>query len=555
MAHERHVDLSVRLVAILGILIAVNILGISLFLRADLTRDGQYTLSPASRTTVRNLKDPVIVRAYFTSDLPPPYSSNRRYVQDLLEEYYSASNGNFRYELIDPIASETQEDKEKKKETKRDIFGRPVREATSVEQELQDVGIPPVQVRVNEDDKLEVKRAYMGIAIKYGENTEAIPVVRSTEGLEYDITSLVRKISRERTPKVAFVSGLDNEEFQKNFGRFYGVLSQIYDVTTLDLTTTPNIADDIDALVVLSPKTPFSSEQIQTLDAFVMSGRSVAFFVDAVKPDLQTMQAEEVDSGLGKLLETYGVQTQKGLVLDGVCATINIAQRRGFMTITQPVPYPFMPLPEALDPNHPLTRGLAQVSFPFVSPLELNLSKDSNVKGEVLVYSSSKSFVHYPPYNLDPFHQWQESELSEKGRKALVVTLSGPLPSHTGISPEPSSEDNVSQAEVATNARVAVIGGSSIANDQFQQSKTNQAFLLNLTDWLLLDEDLLAIRAKGLAAAPLGGVDENGEPQELGDGTRKTVKYANVVGLPIFFVAFGLVRWRMRENRRSRVSV
>jgi gliding-associated putative ABC transporter substrate-binding component GldG len=555
MSTTKTVDTGIRLVAIIGALIFVNIIGVSLFARLDLTRDNQYTLSRASRTTVRDLKDPLTVKAYFTKELPPPYSSNRRYVQDLLEEYYAAAGGKFRYEFIDPTEEETEADKEKKKEVKVDIFGRSVREPTSMEKELQTLGIPSVQVRVNEDDKLEVKRAYMGLALKSGDKTEVIPLVRETENLEYDLTSLIRKLTRERTPKVAFVTSMPQEELQKTFGRVYQLLSQVYEVSVVDLATTPTLADDLDAVIVLGSKEPLPEAQVKAIDAYVMSGRSAAFLLDSARPDLSTMQAEEMNSGLGDLLASYGVVIGEGLVLDKMCATINISQRRGFMTISQPVPYPFMPLPAGLDPDHPLTRGLAQVAFPFVGPLELKIPEGAEVKGEVLVRSSEESYVHPPPYNLDPFHDWRADELEAKGSKALVVTLSGALKSPFGQKPaEAASTEGDEQPTVATGARVVVVAGSSLAGDQFM-SKTNEAFILNLLDWLLLDEDLLAVRSRGLAAAPLGGIDDEGKPTELSDGRRAAAKYGNMLGVPLAFVAFGLVRWRMREARRSKVTL
>jgi hypothetical protein len=59
-------------------------------------------------------------------------------------------------------------------------------------------------------------------------------------------------------------------------------------------------------------------------------------------------------------------------------------------------------------------------------------------------------------------------------------------------------------------------------------------------------EALLSVRSRGLAAAPLG---------EVSDGGRNAMKLANVVGLPFAFVAFGLIRWRMREARRGKVTL
>ena len=201
-------DQSVRLIAIIGILIFANILGISWFARVDMTGDNQFTLNRASKRIVSDLKDPVTVKAYFTDNLPPPYSNNRRYVKDLLDEYYAASDGKFRYEFIDPKAEETEEDKEKKKEVKHDIFGRAVREATSIERELRTLGIQEVNVQVLEDDRRETQRAYMGLAINYGDASEVIPLVQDTSNLEYNITVRVRKLVRESPPKIAFVTTL-----------------------------------------------------------------------------------------------------------------------------------------------------------------------------------------------------------------------------------------------------------------------------------------------------------------------------------------------------------
>ncbi|HCF62484.1 MAG TPA: ABC transporter permease, partial [Myxococcales bacterium] len=58
---------------------------------------------------------------------------------------------------------------------------------------------------------------------------------------------------------------------------------------------------------------------------------------------------------------------------------------------------------------------------------------------------------------------------------------------------------------------------------------------------------LLAVRTRGLAAAPFD--------KDLTDGKRNAARYLNILGLPLAFVGFGLVRWRMRESRRSKVSL
>jgi len=192
-----------------------------------------------------------------------------------------------------------------------------------------------------------------------------------------------------------------------------------------------------------------------------------------------------------------------------------------------------------LDPYHPLTRGLSQAVFPFMSPIKVSVPESSGVEAEVLVRSSDRSWVESPPYDLNPLHRWTEDQVGAQAPHDLLVTLTGPIPSHFGVS-APAPTDGAA----AKHGRVLIAGGATFIQDQFL-SMGNQALLLNLMDWLVLDDAMLAVRSRGLEAAPL---------KELTDGQRNAVKYVNMLGLPLVFVAFGIVRWRVRERRRAHVG-
>ena len=535
MAKKNTIDRSILTLAILGSLFLLNILGQRFFGRLDLTRDKQFTLSSATVDVLQNIDDPVTVRAYFTKDLPAPFSTNARYVRDLLEEYYNSADGNLSYEFIDPMAEETEEDRETKKDVRQDIFGRAVREQTSVERELSSLGIAPVQVRVNEGDNLEVKRAYMGISLSHGGKREAIPVVQDTSGLEYDLTTLIRKLAQKDRPSVALLTGHDMPDPRTEIGKALGLVSQLYDVNMLDMSENAEVPDGTDAVLVVSPRTPLSEDELKAIDKFVVGGGSLAAFLDSVNPDLQTMQAADADHGMSDLLASYGVRIASGLVLDAESATISVARQQGFMRIQQPVQYPFLPQPEALDSEHPLTRGLSSVVFPFMSPLEITVDSGSGVDAQVLVRSSDKSWVHEPPYDLSPFRRWTTADVGEQGARTMIATLAGRVKSPFGNSP---SED-------ALESRVVVSGGGMLIADQFF-AQGNEALLLNILDWLVRDDALLAVRSRGLQAAPL---------DEVSDSTRSLIKYGNVIGLPLLLILYGLFRWRRREARRAGVAL
>ena len=74
-------DAIIKLAIIIGIIIVINIIAKRVFTRVDLTKNRSYTLSPISKDIVSNLEDKLLVKAYFSNNLPPPYNNLKRQVQ------------------------------------------------------------------------------------------------------------------------------------------------------------------------------------------------------------------------------------------------------------------------------------------------------------------------------------------------------------------------------------------------------------------------------------------------------------------------------------------
>jgi gliding-associated putative ABC transporter substrate-binding component GldG len=529
---------NVFLIAGIGSLVLLNVIGLRSFFRFDVTRDKTYTLSKASKETMKALQDPIQIKAYFTEKLPAPYSGNARYVRDLLQEYRAASRGQLAFEFIDPMAQETAADKEAKKEVKRDIFGRTFREPTSLEKELATAGVQPVEIRVVEADQMQTKRAYMGIVITYQEKKEVIPVVQDTRTLEYDLTSLIRKMTRPKTPVIAVLQGHEEPKLEEKLGRLRTLLSQTYQVRPFDLSSKDKVDEDVDALLVIGPTKPLKESEIKAIDQFLMQGKSVGFFLDSLQVNPKTFESAQAEHGLTPLLASYGIVLDDKLVADVQCAHLSVQERRGYMLVSMPIPYPFVPELTRLEGDSPITKGLAGVTFPFVTSVAATPADGRQVA--ILAKSSVKSWLEGKPYNIDPRRDWRTETITPSGPYNLMVQVSGKLPSHF------ASAGGGLLTESNSEARVMVVGGSSLFWDDFM-SRSNQALLLNVADWLLLDPALLAMRTRGLAEAPL-------QP-ELSDGTRGAVKYGNTFGIPLLLVAYGLVRWRMREARRAAVTI
>jgi gliding-associated putative ABC transporter substrate-binding component GldG len=535
---------SIFLLAAVGSLLLLNLVGLKLFGRFDLTSDREYTLSKASRATLASLEEPITVKAYFTSRLPAPYSGNARYVRDLLEEFRSASKGKLGFEFIDPADAETSEDKATKREVKRDIFGRQFREPTSVEKELAEAGVQPVEIRVVEDDQVQTKRAYLGVVIHYGEKKEVIPVVQDLTSFEYDLTSLIRKLTRTKTPVLAVLQGHDEPKLQEKFQHFQAALSEVYSIKPLDLASNDKIDEDVDALLVLGPKTPLRPNEFKAIDQFLMKGKALGLFLDSVQVDTRSMEAKAADSGLGPLLQSYGVTLGDKLVADVQSAQVSLQERRGFMTVAMPVPYPFVPEVMSPESKSPITKGLSGLAIPFPTQLSAVGAPGRNVT--VLARSSRKSWLEGKPFNVDPRRDWQKETITPSGPYDLLVQVSGKLPSHFASEASSSSAGPPLLAESTGDARLIVAGTSALFQDEFL-SRTNQALLLNVADWLLLDPSMIEMRTRGLSAAPL--------KKDLSDGARNLAKYGNAVGIPLLLALYGVLRWRMREARRSSVRV
>lgn len=526
---------------LMGCLVLLNVAGLTYFSRLDLTRDKEFTLSEATQVALRHLKDPVTIRAYFTSDLPPPHSSQARYVRDLLESYYTEGHGKVRFEFIDPMAQASAEDADKKNQIKQDVFGNAVREATDMERELEEMGIPPVQVRVNQADKMEVKRGYMGLALSYQEKREVIPVVAETQGLEYDITSMIRRLAQEKNQKVAIVRGHEGDRQPLPINRALSALKEHYDLADVNLGEAGTLLPDADALLVVGPATPFSDDEKRTIEAFIHAGHSAAFFLPPVHAQLQGLQAHDNEHNLGDMLSRWGVSVEPGLVLDAACATIGVQQQSGFMRVNQPVRYPFIAQIEQGEPGA-VTQGVRDAVVGFAGPLKVTAPQGGNVHAQVLVRTSPKSWVTQPPFNLDPMQKWSPSAAELQSRD-VVVALEGPMAQLPAL--KKGAQDAPAPQEPAANARVLVAATESLVQDDYM-NKGNDALLLNMMDWLLHDDSLLSVRARGMAAAPLN---------DVGEARRRSLKYGNILGLPMGFVALGALRWRRRQQRRLQYSL
>lgn len=170
-----------KFILYITVIVLVNIVGITLFFRLDLTKSKMYSLSSASDEVVTTLSEPLSIKVFFSKNLPAPHNNTERYLRDLLEEYSSKGGKYFNYKFynVSPEEGGLGTKTDENRETARSY------------------GIQPVQIRIIENDEVKFKNAYMGLVLIHGDLIEKIPAVTSTDGLEYKLTTAIQKLNNK----------------------------------------------------------------------------------------------------------------------------------------------------------------------------------------------------------------------------------------------------------------------------------------------------------------------------------------------------------------------
>jgi len=181
---KRITTLSVT-VGLVGLnLIAFNALLGATSMRVDLTEEGVYSITPATKRLLRSLEEKVTIEGYFSERTHPKLAPLVPRIEDLLQEYRAVSRGSVEVEIRDPSADA---------ELERDIRDR--------------YGVESTPFRLASKYETGIVNAYFAIVIKYGDQyvrygfrdlieVEPLPdgdVDVRLRNLEYDLTRGIKK--------------------------------------------------------------------------------------------------------------------------------------------------------------------------------------------------------------------------------------------------------------------------------------------------------------------------------------------------------------------------
>ena len=332
-----------------------------------------YSLSTSSESVVEQVDDLLTMKVYFSDDLPGEYANNRRYLQDILEEYAAFSKGNIRFEFFRP------EDDQ------------------NIEQEAQKAGIMPVQMQVVDNDKLEVKRVLMGMVILYEDKKEVFPVIQTTTGLEYEITTRIKKLVEVNKPIVG-IAQLAGQDGQSQ--NIQNVLRERYNVRSVSLSDA--VPSDISVILMSGIADSLTLNENANLKEYLNRGGNLFLAQNRVKTNLQLQQAVVIQSDIFSIIEPFGLQINENLVTDKICGRVSVQQQMGPIRMNVPMEYPLLPIVRKFNTDEAIVAGLEQIQLVFASEIQPDSTEDDQVNFVPLLFTSEQSGEMRGNFNLSP---------------------------------------------------------------------------------------------------------------------------------------------------------
>jgi ABC-type uncharacterized transport system involved in gliding motility auxiliary subunit len=526
MSWSRQTIATTSIVLAVILFFAVNILFNSFFksARLDLTQQGSYSISEGTVRTLRAIPEPITLRLFFSESISAPYPSLRAYgqrVRDLLQQYATISGGKVKVEVVDPIPFSEAEDQ-------------------AVAAGMRGAPIPTGE------------RVYFGLS---GSNAidgrESIPVFLEDREkfLEYDLTALILRLTREKKPMVGVVTNLPLDTGMGGLEAAMQGQSQpfyIYEQLRLDFATQfleqdfDRVPKDVDVLLIVHPK-PLNQRTLYAIDQFVMRGGRVFAMLDPLSelsqvrgPNGQPLAGSTLSSAesLGKVLESWGVAVEPKFVIGDQALAQRVQTGSGDGMADYVL---WLSFPAAnLDPKDRITANMQALNLGTVG--EINKLEKATTTVTPLIRTSPVTMeipVEKAENNPDP-DELTRTFLSSNERFDVGVRVSGPIKSAFPDGPPKESLEQKPVAEGAPKpeplpahlketktANIILLADSDVFNDNFwvqlqqiageriaaREIAGNRAFVVNAVEDLTGSNDLISLRSRGDSVRPFTAVD------------------------------------------------
>lgn len=496
------------------IIVLVLIFTKTLYFRIDLTEEGRYSLSDASKDLVAEISEPLTVKLYLDGDLDANMLRLRRSTEDLVRELNMYASEQLVIENYNPNSATTDEERyaEYAELEERGLRGMSVTIRERGGKMSEQVIFPWAEVCSSCDT--------MAICLMQPSSQKSgeVAVNNAIADLEYLFVDAIRVLNRKEIRKVAFIEGHGElaEEYTYDAS---GALSRYFQVDRGVIGIDASVLDSYDAIIVAKPMTAYSESDKFIIDQYIMRGGRVLWLLDGAQMS-NDMLAEggatpliELDVNLNDMLFRYGVRLTPTVVEDMQCAymPVNVA-RPGEEPRFEPIPWFYMPLLQG-SPYHPITKTLQAVKADFASGIEI-VGDTAGARKEVLLITSNASHVNMAPTEIDVMDaiNIEPKEYFTTQYVPIAVALEGKFESiyKHRMAPAGVNVDKIIDKSEPTRM-VVVADGDIIRNDIEQhreglmlvplgydrvtrQTHGNKDFIVNAMLYLTDDEGVMQLR-------------------------------------------------------------
>jgi len=485
-----------------GCALLINLVGAQIPGRIDLTQNNLYTVSPSTKKILTNLPDIVTITLYISHELPAQLQPTLRDVRDIIRDYKTFGKGNIIISSKDPSAS------------------------PAIAQEAQAAGIREMQFNMVSNEEFKLKNGYAGIAISYAGKNESIPYIQDTSDLEYQLTSIIKKLTVKEKPKIAFLSGDGEKNRFSDYNALNTELQKEYDIQDLaTLDQNKRIPQDIQTLIIAGSTKDLSNDMRAAIKDYVEKDKgSALFLVDTITVSPQTLSAQANKQNISDIIKGItGVIVNKNIAYDlrsNETIGFNGGQMRYFL------PYAFwVRSPAQKDSQSPILSKLSSIVLPWPSSLNIQETSVSEKGWDIQTLFSTTKYggVQSENYSLAPQEQLSTEHL---GEQKLIVSLTPKKDQQTG------------------KGRVVIAGDADFLTDQFMQNTPeNIGLAMEALAWLSQEDSIASIRIKQKTAQRL--MFEN-------KTYMAAVKYGNIAGPSILLVLYGAFRLFRRSRLQKR---
>ena len=361
-------------------------------------------------------------------------------------------------------------------------------------------------------------------------------------------------------------------------------LTQEYQVRDVQLGEPGGVGSDVDTLLVLKPR-ELSEREVYHLDQYLMRGGRVVLCAGRYESNTSSgsLNINPVDTGLEGWLEHYGITLEQKLVLDDQNYPLPIPSYRdtalGRIRSYEMAPYPY--LVQVGDDgfvNRDITSTLDTVGIYWGSPLSVAAlqaepAEDTDEASQEPEDGTSNRDLTYEPLLRSSERSWTETDTLGVGQvdyvvpaetepELLAVAVRGQFDSYFAETGPPAAAPDDPQAggpdgatlKRSPETRLIVVGNSEFLSDNVARAVgqfdgffvENLRFVQNVIDWAGVDNELAAIRSRGLKSRRL----ERVEP-----GTQSTIEIINYLIPAGVLLAFGIFLYRKRRQQKPVVTM